>query len=66
MRNLLTTQGLARDEAIAILDVAEDMASVSEREVKKLPTLRGKTVINLTGHREPRRPWPTAAGSMPE
>ncbi|MGZ0210978.1 MAG: aspartate carbamoyltransferase catalytic subunit [Actinomycetales bacterium] len=47
MRNLLTTQGLARDEAIAILDVAEDMASVSEREVKKLPTLRGKTVISL-------------------
>ncbi|MBH0054140.1 MULTISPECIES: aspartate carbamoyltransferase catalytic subunit [unclassified Salinibacterium] len=47
MRHLLSTQGLPRDEAIAILDVAEDMAAVSEREVKKLPTLRGKTVINL-------------------
>jgi len=47
MRNLLTTYGLSRDDAIAILDVAEDMAEVSEREVKKLPTLRGKTVINL-------------------
>ncbi|QYH36117.1 aspartate carbamoyltransferase catalytic subunit [Salinibacterium sp. M195] len=47
MRHLLTTQGLPRDEAIAILDVAEDMAAVGEREVKKLPTLRGKTVINL-------------------
>ena len=30
-----------------ILDVAEDMAAVSTREVKKLPTLRGKTVVNL-------------------
>ncbi|TQO18583.1 aspartate carbamoyltransferase [Rhodoglobus vestalii] len=47
MRHLLTTQGLPREAAIAILDVAEDMAAVSEREVKKLPTLRGKTVINL-------------------
>ena len=28
-------------------DVAEDMSAVQEREVKKLPTLRGKTVVNL-------------------
>jgi aspartate carbamoyltransferase catalytic subunit len=47
MRHLLSTKDLARDEAIAILDVAEDMADVSTREVKKLPTLRGKTVVNL-------------------
>ena len=36
-----------RDDAITLLDVAEDMAAVQEREVKKLPTLRGKTVVNL-------------------
>jgi aspartate carbamoyltransferase catalytic subunit len=47
MRHLLTTKQLSRDEAIALLDVAEDMAQVADREVKKLPTLRGKTVVNL-------------------
>ncbi|MFF2270679.1 aspartate carbamoyltransferase catalytic subunit [Agromyces sp. NPDC058136] len=47
MKHLLGTRELARDEAIALLDIAEDMAAVQEREVKKLPTLRGKTVVNL-------------------
>ncbi|GAB3612639.1 aspartate/ornithine carbamoyltransferase family protein [Humibacter ginsengisoli] len=47
MRHLLSTRDLDRDTAVGILDVAEDMADVSTREVKKLPTLRGKTVVNL-------------------
>ncbi len=47
MRHLLSTRDLDRDTAVGILDVAEDMADVATREVKKLPTLRGKTVINL-------------------
>ncbi len=47
MRHLLSTKDVTRDEAIAILDIAEDMAGVADREVKKLPTLRGKTVVNL-------------------
>ena len=47
MKHLLGTRSLPRDEAIALLDIAEDMAAVQEREVKKLPTLRGKTVVNL-------------------
>lgn len=47
MRHLLSTRDLPRDAAIQLLDVAEDMADVQEREVKKLPTLRGKTVVNL-------------------
>ena len=47
MKHLLSTTQLRRDEAIALLDVAEDMADVADREVKKLPTLRGKTVVNL-------------------
>jgi aspartate carbamoyltransferase catalytic subunit len=47
MRHLLSTKDLARDEAIALLDIAEDMADVGTREIKKLPTLRGKTVVNL-------------------
>ena len=47
MRHLLSTKGLERAEAIGLLDIAEDMADVANREVKKLPTLRGKTVVNL-------------------
>ncbi len=47
MKHLLGTRELTRDEAIELLDIAEDMAAVQEREVKKLPTLRGKTVVNL-------------------
>ena len=47
MRHLLSTKDLSRDEAIQILDLAEDMSDVSTREVKKLPALRGKTVVNL-------------------
>ena len=47
MRHLLSTKDLDRETAVGILDVAEDMADVATREVKKLPTLRGKTVVNL-------------------
>lgn len=47
MRHLLSTKDLTRDEVIALLDIAEDMADVADREVKKLPTLRGRTVVNL-------------------
>ncbi|GAB2515101.1 aspartate carbamoyltransferase catalytic subunit [Paramicrobacterium agarici] len=47
MRHLLTTKDVSRDAAIGLLDVAEDMAATQRREVKKLPTLRGKTVVNL-------------------
>jgi aspartate carbamoyltransferase catalytic subunit len=47
MRHLLDTKTLGREESLRILDVAEDMADTQRREVKKLPTLRGKTVVNL-------------------
>ncbi|MBP1325134.1 aspartate carbamoyltransferase catalytic subunit [Leucobacter exalbidus] len=47
MRHLLDTRTLSRDDAILILDTAEDMSATQQREVKKLPTLRGKTVVNL-------------------
>nr|WP_274638283.1 aspartate carbamoyltransferase catalytic subunit [Microbacterium bovistercoris] len=47
MRHLLDTKTLSRSDALRILDVAEDMADTQQREVKKLPTLRGKTVVNL-------------------
>lgn len=41
------TKTLSREDAILLLDVAEDMAEVAGREVPKLPVLRGKTVVNL-------------------
>lgn len=47
MKHLLSTRDISRDDAIQLLDIAEDMSAVNEREVKKLPALRGKTVVNL-------------------
>jgi aspartate carbamoyltransferase catalytic subunit len=47
MRNLLSAADLGRDEAIEILDTARRMHDVQTREVKKLPPLRGRTVVNL-------------------
>jgi aspartate carbamoyltransferase catalytic subunit len=47
MKNLLSAADLDRDEAIAILDTAARMHAIQTREVKKLPPLRGRTVVNL-------------------
>jgi aspartate carbamoyltransferase catalytic subunit len=47
MRSLLSAADLDRDEALAILDAAAQMQAVQSREVKKLPPLRGRTVVNL-------------------
>jgi aspartate carbamoyltransferase catalytic subunit len=46
-RHLLSAADLTRDDALLVLDTAEEMARVSDRAVKKLPTLRGRTVVNL-------------------
>jgi aspartate carbamoyltransferase catalytic subunit len=47
VKHLLSAADLSRDEALAILDTAERMHAVQTREVKKLPPLRGRTVVNL-------------------
>ena len=47
MKHLLTASQLTRAEAIGVLDTADQMAAVSARSVKKLPALRGRTVVNL-------------------
>jgi len=47
MRHLLDTKTLDRAQALRILDVAEDMRDTQSREIRKLPTLRGRTVVNL-------------------
>ena len=47
MRNLLSASDLSKPQIIEVLDLAHEMSDVNEREIKKLPTLRGKTVVNL-------------------
>lgn len=47
MKHLISTKDLSKPEAIALLDTTIDMRDVRERDVKKLPTLRGKTVANV-------------------
>ena len=47
LRHFLTTEGLSRDLLITILDMAESFAEVGDRVVKKVPLLRGKTIVNL-------------------
>jgi len=47
LTHLLTLEGLPADVIRHILDTAEPFASISEREVKKVPLLRGKAVFNL-------------------
>ena len=46
-KDLLGIQDLSREEILQILDTAESFQEVSTRPIKKVPTLRGKTVINL-------------------
>jgi aspartate carbamoyltransferase catalytic subunit len=47
MRHLISAADLTRDDALLILDTAEELARISDRPMKKLPTLRGRTVVNL-------------------
>ena len=44
---MLSASDLAKPQIIEVLDLAHEMSDVNEREIKKLPTLRGKTVVNL-------------------
>ena len=46
-RNLLGLEGLPAAEILHILDTTKSFVEISERDIKKVPTLRGKTVINL-------------------
>jgi aspartate carbamoyltransferase catalytic subunit len=46
-RHLISAADLTRDDALLILDTADELARVADRPIKKLPTLRGRTVVNL-------------------
>jgi aspartate carbamoyltransferase catalytic subunit len=47
MKHLLSIADLERSDIERVLEVAESFAEVSERDIKKVPTLRGRTVVNL-------------------
>ena len=47
MKHLLSAADLSRAEAVQILDTAATMADTQSREMKKLPALRGRAVVNL-------------------
>jgi aspartate carbamoyltransferase catalytic subunit len=47
LKHLLTTEGLPKANINQLLDTAEGFLNVNDREVKKLPLLRGKSVFNL-------------------
>ena len=47
MKNLLSIADLSREEIITILETAGELARVTQGPVKKLPTLRGRTIVNL-------------------
>ncbi|CAB4807986.1 unannotated protein [freshwater metagenome] len=47
MKHLLSINDLSEVEAVAILDTATELARVSDAPMKKLPTLRGRTIVNL-------------------
>lgn len=47
LKHLLDTSSLTRDDALNIIMMADSFKEISERDIKKVPTLRGKTIINL-------------------
>jgi aspartate carbamoyltransferase catalytic subunit len=47
LKHLLSMDQLGADEITTILDTAESLRRVTDRPIKKLPTLRGRTVCNL-------------------
>ena len=46
-KDLVGLEGLSREQILLLLDTAEPFKEVSERQIKKVPALRGKTVVNL-------------------
>ena len=46
-KHLVSAHDLTAEDAVLVLDTAKELAQVSDRPVKKLPTLRGRTVVNL-------------------
>ena len=52
-RHFLGIEGLSRDELLFVLNTAESFREISEREVKKVPTLRGKPLSTCSTNPAP-------------
>ena len=46
-KHIIALRDLSKDDIELLLDTAESMREINNREIKKVPTLRGKTIINL-------------------
>src|SRR5207302_8590008 len=46
-RHVLGLEGWSRDDVLQVLDLGETFLEIADRPIKKVPTLRGRTVINL-------------------
>lgn len=46
-KDLVGLEPLSREQILAVLDTAEPFKEISERRIKKVPVLRGKTIVNL-------------------
>ncbi len=46
-KSILDVLSLAKSEVVQILESADSFVDISDREIKKVPTLRGKTIVNL-------------------
>jgi aspartate carbamoyltransferase catalytic subunit len=46
-KDLVGLEPLSREQIVSILDTAEPFKEISERRIKKVPVLRGKTIVNL-------------------
>ena len=46
-KHLVSASDLTKEDAVLVLDTAKELATIADRPVKKLPTLRGRTVVNL-------------------
>ena len=46
-KHILGINELSREDIVTILDTAESFKEINTRDIKKVPTLRGKTIINL-------------------
>src|SRR6201986_4661656 len=62
-RDLISAADLSRGDAVLILDTAEELAAPADRPIKNLPTLRGRTVVNLFYEDSPRTRIPFEAAA---
>jgi len=47
MKHLVSIRDLSKEQALSLLQDAQEFSQVNTREIKKMPTLRGRTVVNL-------------------